>query len=194
MVIFLATNELAFRGNWDIESKTESGLFQSLFEFSLKKDPKLQKALKMIPRNATYSSPEIQNELITSAVRCTRNAIIEKVNGSKYFALFVDGTKDRNGIECISIAARYIYEGKAHESVLGMETCTDLSAAGISQVILKAIEKYELNVDKWLSQCYDGDFVMSGHYRWCANNHSGTFQTIDTLCALLLTSVTFGHH
>lgn len=163
VVTFLASNELAMRGNWDIDAKAEDGLFQNLFDYTLKKDELLQKAVKLIPKNATYTSPEIQNDLIRSAVFCTRQSIVKKVNSSEYFTLYVDGTKDKNGVECISIAARYVLDGKPHESVLGMERCDDLSAIGIADVILKSLEKYGINTDKLLSQCYDGAFVMSGH-------------------------------
>lgn len=163
IVIFLASNELAMRGNWDMAAKTEDGLFQNLFEYTMKKDELLQKAVKSIPKNAKYTSPEIQNELIESAVFCTRQSIVKKVNSSEYFTLYVDGTKDKNGIECISIAARYVLDGKPHESVLGMERCDDLSAIGMADVILKSLEKYGINIEKLLSQCYDGAYVMSGH-------------------------------
>lgn len=98
IVIFLSSNELAFRGNWDMDLKKEDGLFQSMFEYTLKKDIKLQQAVKIIPKNATYTSPDIQNELIAFAVLSTREAIVAKVNSSDYFALYVDGTKDRNGV------------------------------------------------------------------------------------------------
>lgn len=161
VVIFLASNELALRGNWDMNTNTETGLFQSLFEFSLKKDEMLRKVIKIIPKNATYTSPDIQNDLIAASVFCTRQAIVEKVNSSDYFTVFVDGTKDRNNAECLSLAARYIFEGKPNESVLGLETCNDLSAKGISNVMLNSLEVYNVNTDKMLCQCYDGAYVMS---------------------------------
>lgn len=107
-------------------------------------------------------SPKIQNELITIAAACTRQAIVEAVNSSEYFALYVDGTKDRNGVECVSIAARYILNGKPTEFVLGMEVCYDLSARGISKVILDFLEAAKIDTNKLLCQCFDGAFVMSG--------------------------------
>lgn len=163
-MIFLASNELAFRGNWDIDVKAEDGLFQSLFDFSLKKDERLRKAAAIIPKNATYTSPLIQNTLIQSSVNCTRKLIVDLVNASDYFALFADGTKDRNGVECISIAARYILDGQPCESVLGMEQCVDLSAQGISNIIIDSLKAYQVDTEKLLSQCYDGAFVMSGEF------------------------------
>ncbi len=39
------------------------GYFLSLFEFALRKDAELAKIAKTIPRNATYTSHDIQNDL-----------------------------------------------------------------------------------------------------------------------------------
>lgn len=141
VVIVLVTKELAYRGNWDAVSKKESGLFQSLFDYTLKQNEKLQKAVKIIPKNATCTSPGIQNDLIAAAVSCVRLHIVKKVNSSNYFTLFVDGTKDLNAVESISIAARYILDGEPRESVLGMEVSDDFSAEGISTVILTSLKK-----------------------------------------------------
>jgi len=41
-----------------------SELFLSLLNFSIKKDRRLIEIVKTVPRNATYTSHEIQNELI----------------------------------------------------------------------------------------------------------------------------------
>lgn len=162
IVTFLASNELAFRGNWDMDALRENGLFLSMFEYTMRKDDKLRKSTSIIPQNAKYTSPEIQNELIASAVACTQRSIVDLINSSKCFALYVDGTKDRNGVECISIGARYILNGKPCESVIAMESCIDLSAQGISEVIMNVLEIYKVDTEKMLCQCYDGAFVMSG--------------------------------
>lgn len=42
VILFLSENELAFRGTWQPESKSEDGLFNKLFEFSMQKDEKLK--------------------------------------------------------------------------------------------------------------------------------------------------------
>lgn len=76
VVRFLSTNELTFRGTWDADVRKEDGLFRSLFEFALMKDPILQKAVKQIPKNATYMSVVIQNEIIECAAKCTQQAIV----------------------------------------------------------------------------------------------------------------------
>lgn len=65
IIIFLAANELALRGNWELASHKETGLFNSLFEFSLQKDERLRECVQSIPQNAKYTSPEIQNQLVS---------------------------------------------------------------------------------------------------------------------------------
>lgn len=42
VIQFLSINELAFRGNYNIELKEKTGIFQNLFEFSMKQDSKLK--------------------------------------------------------------------------------------------------------------------------------------------------------
>ena len=73
MVAFLATHQLAFIEKIDaFESENEGGhrLLLSLFNYTIEKDHHLRAIIKTIPRNATYTNPYIQNELIagTSSV------------------------------------------------------------------------------------------------------------------------------
>lgn len=159
---FLVENELTLRGNWDSELKAESGLFTSLFAYTLKIDKELKDSANSLPANLSYKSPRIQNELIACMVNAVRNEIVNDVNGSDYFTLFVDGTKDKNGVEIISIAVRYIKDGKPHESLLGFEICDDLHAEPMTNLILDSLDKYGVNMDKMICQCYDGANVMSG--------------------------------
>jgi len=72
VVQFLAVNELGFRGDTiassaDLEANicddiNVSGMFGHLFEFAMKRDPHLRSVTHAMPKNAKYSSPEIQNE------------------------------------------------------------------------------------------------------------------------------------
>ncbi|XP_065322484.1 uncharacterized protein LOC135929708 [Gordionus sp. m RMFG-2023] len=63
--------ELPFRGtgstNITDAAKDESiiyssGLFIAMFSYTIQKDPELNKIMKLIPQNAQYTSPQIQNE------------------------------------------------------------------------------------------------------------------------------------
>lgn len=74
----------------------------------------------------------------------------------------IDGTKDRNRVECISIGARYVRDGQIFETVVAMEACFDLTANGICDVVLKSLTQLKINLKLLLTQCYDGAAVMSG--------------------------------
>lgn len=162
IIIFLSSCELAFRGSWDVDASEEGGLFNALFKFTLEKDEQLKKCHAIMPHNAVYTSPQIQNELISIITQCVRDKMVQKINRSEYLTLFADGTKDRNGLEVISIALRYVIDGKSYESLIGMETTDDLHAISIGKLIVNSIKTYGIAVDKIVVQCYDGAPVMSG--------------------------------
>ena len=85
MVAFLATHQLAFRGKIDaFESEDEggNGLFLSLFNHTLEKDQRLRAIIKTIPRNATYASPDTQNELIVAMCSIVTEGIKQEIGNS----------------------------------------------------------------------------------------------------------------
>lgn len=60
---FLTENQLLLRGKNDAFDMSEggSGLFLSLLDYTIKKDPDLAAVVKTIPRNATYTCHDMQN-------------------------------------------------------------------------------------------------------------------------------------
>lgn len=161
-ISFLAKNELAFRGTWDTETQHEEGLFNSFFEFMISKDDKLKSCAEMMPQNAKYTSPDVQNEIIATIASMMRDEISSEINSSNYFTILVDGTKDKNGNEIISIAVRYVKSGYVFENLLDFQTCDELNAEATAKVILSTMRTNGLDVNKLISQCYDGASVMSG--------------------------------
>lgn len=165
MILFLASNRLALRGDWDAEEKEEGGLFTSLFEFALKRDAELIASQKHMPPNTTYKSPKIQNELISIVAQLLRQSIVNEVKkaDADVFTILLDGTKDKNGMECVSIAARFISKGKPIEVLLFFESTEDVDALSFTRLLLSSLESYGLDAKKIISQCYDGAAVMNGY-------------------------------
>lgn len=91
-----------------------------------------------------------------------RENIVSELNDSSYLTLLADGTTDRNGIEMISIAFRYIRNGVPVETLVAIEATNDISAMGLKNTIINTIETLGINGEKIISQCYDGANVMSG--------------------------------
>ena len=76
VVQFLAVNELSFRGDVELPADnavdeppepTFGGLFMKMFEFAMSKDAHLRSISQTVPKNAKYTSPLIQNDVMVMA-------------------------------------------------------------------------------------------------------------------------------
>ncbi|KAJ6649143.1 Zinc finger MYM-type protein 1, partial [Pseudolycoriella hygida] len=140
-ILFLVEHHLALRGNWDKEYHEEDGLFNSLFDFAKERDPDLPLA-----------------ELLRESI--VREVLNADVN---FFTILFDGTKDRNGDEIVSLAARFVSSGKPFEVLLFFETTEGEDAETFTTLTLDSLCPYGLDAMRILSQCYDGASVMNGY-------------------------------
>uniref|UniRef100_A0A671QMD9 DUF4371 domain-containing protein n=1 Tax=Sinocyclocheilus anshuiensis TaxID=1608454 RepID=A0A671QMD9_9TELE len=166
VVEFLVSNQLPLRGKieaFDHLDEGGSGLFMSLVEFSIRKDPQLAQIVKTIPKNAIYTSHEIQNKLSAVMSSLVTDAIVKEI-GDSWFTVKVDGTRDPTGMENVSIVVRYFDETTMDvtERLLVMTTANSGDAPTITNIILSELTKAGLNTSKILSQVYDGAAVMAG--------------------------------
>ncbi|XP_031336252.1 uncharacterized protein LOC116165729 [Photinus pyralis] len=117
-----------------------------------------------MPKNATYLSPEIQNDVIEVLAECVRDSIIHDINNADvpWFTLLEDGTKDKNNSENVAIGIRYVREGKVWESIICIKTTEDLDSETFTNLTLNTLQEYGISSDHLLSQCFDGASVMSG--------------------------------
>lgn len=164
MIQFLSVNELAFRGTFYIDENSENGLFASFYEYTIKKDSKLADISKRIPKNASYLSPKIQNDMIEIMTDLVRKDISKNVLTADipWYTLFMDGTRNKKMQEIIAFGIRYIREGKIIEQTLSVEVTKICDAKSLTQLALNLLEKCKLDTKYLLSQCYDGASVMSG--------------------------------
>uniref|UniRef100_A0A3B1J476 DUF4371 domain-containing protein n=1 Tax=Astyanax mexicanus TaxID=7994 RepID=A0A3B1J476_ASTMX len=165
IIEFLVSNELPLRGTIDsLESRGEggSGLFLSLFEYTLRQNSELAQAFSTIPRNSTYTSHDIQNEVIELMSNIVTEEIVKDI-GESWFTIKVDGTKDPTGCENVSIILRYVDQSYTiRERLLSMVSTKHCDALSLTNVVLEELSNSGLCTDKILSQCYDGANVMSG--------------------------------
>lgn len=189
VLIFLIENETAMRGNWDMENHKEDGIFRNLFEFKLKDCEYLRKCQQVMPKNATYLSPDVQNDLIAIMYQLTQKYIVRdiKLADVPWYSILVDGTKDRRANECISTSIRYVFEGKPKERLLSFDTAKKFDALTNAEIILKVLKDNNLDLAHILSQCYDGANVMSG-------DEGGVQRIIQTLLKRLIPYVHCFNH
>lgn len=99
---------------------------------------------------------------MAAAAFCLRRSIANEINGAPYFTVIVDGFRDKNGAEILSIACRYVSGNTVKESLLDFTCIDNLDAKTIAGAVLDTIHRFGLDENKLLSQCYDGAAVMSG--------------------------------
>lgn len=75
----------------------------------------------------------------------------------------VDGTKDPTGSENVSIVLRYVdWNCTVKERLLSILTTDKCDALSLTNIVLEELSDVGLDINKILSQCYDGASVMSG--------------------------------
>ena len=68
----------------------------------MEKDQRLREIMQTIglPRNASYTSPDMQNELIAAMSAVVTEGIMQEI-GNCWYTIKVDATKDPTGVENI---------------------------------------------------------------------------------------------
>lgn len=172
VIVFLAVNELALRGDHEQAQAEESrdslqnvgGLFLRLFDFALQKDEKLRSISHSMPKNAKYTSPDVQNEVIDVLREMVQDIIVEEYKKSDIgqFCLKCDETRDANNVEDMSVVIRFVKDGKPVEHLLSMVRLEAVDAKAITKAILDELQQRDIDCRAILSQCFDGASVMSG--------------------------------
>ncbi|CAF4564992.1 unnamed protein product [Rotaria sp. Silwood2] len=156
-LLFLAKQNLALRGDDDDglpdEDNRSQGNFRSLIQFRIEAgDTALEKHLNRCAKNAMYLSPMIQNELITIAACMVRNELLrELIEGDKFFSIIADETTDVTGLSQLSLTIRFLSKTNSveiKEVFVGFKPLSDLTAPGISCLILEFLRSIGLNMEK----------------------------------------------
>jgi len=142
----------------------ETDIFIRLFEFAMRKDQYLCSIAKSMPRNAKYTSPEIQNDVIDIMARMVQDVIVKECKDSDigHFCIKCDETTDATNLEDMSLVVRYVTRGVAVERLLCAVDMKAVDAQSITDTIIQELTCHALDPAKSLSQCYDGASIMSG--------------------------------
>ena len=160
---FLIVNELSIRGHYDATKSSESGLFLKLFDYTLKRDQKLATIASTIPANAKYTSPDIQNEIIDLMHDMVIQQLTREIQSAVGFSLMADSTRDKQNIEDLAVATRYMnQDGAIEERCISIIQLESANAIAMSEKIINALNEHQIDTRKLLCQTYDGAAVMAG--------------------------------
>uniref|UniRef100_A0A915LCB8 DUF4371 domain-containing protein n=1 Tax=Meloidogyne javanica TaxID=6303 RepID=A0A915LCB8_MELJA len=170
-IIWIVQHELPLRGDndsGDFKDVLSEGMLRSTIRLMADSGDEGAKDLISgeVPRNATYLSPQIQNEIISIISRMLRERISAKINAAKGFSILCDETMSHNR-EFLSMCIRYIdpFSFEIKEDFVGFVQIYDLSGEGIARNILKFLNNLEIDQRYLIAQGYDGAAAMGGNFR-----------------------------
>jgi len=163
-VRFLAKQGLAYRGHEETTSASNRGNFLELVHFLAKYNPALQHWLDNCSGNASYLSPDIQNQVIKVLYKTTLDVIKTEVAEAQYYGIETDEVSDTTGKEFVSIILRYVSGYQILERLVGLVRVEDMSGKGLSTILKTRLESIGLKLTNIVGQCYDGASNMSGQY------------------------------
>ena len=163
VILFCAVQEISLRGHREVESLNK-GNFLELLELLSDTDEILKAQLRTLPRNATYTSHAIQNEILHILASKVHSIICTQVKEAQYFSISADETRYVSKQEQMSFIVQYFseYDQSIQEHFLTYIHTTAFDASSLTQYIKDMLEFYDLNPLCIVSQSYDGASVMSG--------------------------------
>ena len=90
---YSATQEIALRGHTEVTS-TNKGNFLTILRLVGKHDFIVASCLSDGPRNASYTSHSIQNELLHTLVKNVQKVICDQVKYAGYYSIIVEQSRD----------------------------------------------------------------------------------------------------
>ena len=147
VVLLHGKQGLAFRGHNEGEASTNRGNFLeiinllSMYDYNVAKRPSVQ--------NANYTSPEVQNDLISIIATCVRRDNVIKLVEAGWFSLLVNETKDLSKTEQLSICLRYLLDGEPVEEFLNFVPTEKLDAKSLSQIIVSTLQRHGIDIKKF---------------------------------------------
>jgi hypothetical protein len=162
--LHLARQGLAFRGHDERADSFNRGNFLETLDFLIQNDPDLQQALKSLPQNAKYTSPDTQKELVKAGANLVRQHIQKELN-DRYFCIIVDEARCSAKKEWMSIVLRFVDDsGAIVERFAGAVHVQDTKSETLFQEVLNFLEQFGLDIGKLRGQAFDGASNMRGEF------------------------------
>jgi hypothetical protein len=168
-IMFLARNNLAFRGSSDNIEDRNCGNFLSLVKLLGKFHPPLTLHLARLEKHRiAYLSPYAQNEFISVCANSVRTAILESIKNRKYFSILFDATPDASHKEQISQVIRTVDFSnsgcKVKENFISFINFEGKTGLLLSEAILEKLDQDGLDIQNCRGQGYDNGANMAGIY------------------------------
>jgi hypothetical protein len=147
VIRFLARQNISFRGHDETVNSQNRGNFLELIHFTAKYNPSLLRWVELHPRNVSWLSPEIQNDLIHLLALEVVSCIASECQG-RYFSIMCDEVSDRSNNELLSVVVRYITNsGLVKEALIALVKVNSMTGANLCDVIVKCLTALQLDTN-----------------------------------------------
>jgi len=120
--------------------------------------------LQNAPKNAKYTSPDVQKEILNIYARKVQISIREEIGNSK-FCIMVDESRDESKKEQMAIVVRFVNKGGIiKERFLDLIHVKDTAALTLKDSICAVLSDNNLSVRDIRGQGYDGASNMRGEW------------------------------
>ena len=114
-------------------------------------------------KNASYSSCDIMDDLLTTLSDKVKEEVVTKVKQSPSFSTMVDEVCDRTTEKHLAMCVRYIFtEGAVKTSFLSDTSVPEATAENLTSKIISELDRHDLNVQKMTGFTSDGAAVFLG--------------------------------
>ena len=152
------------------DDSVNRGNFQALLKFRVDAgDQVLKEHLETASLNATYTSKEIQNQIISACDDIIRNRHLDKIHKANFFSVIADEATDSSIVEQLSINVRILENGEPQEKFLGFQECiSGTTGEANADNILSKLTDWKLEAELLRGQVYDGAGAMAGRVKGAA--------------------------
>ncbi|XP_050289744.1 uncharacterized protein LOC126727886 [Quercus robur] len=162
IVRYLAFQAIAFRGQDESFSSLNRGNFHESLGIVTFWNEKVAEIIEKAPKNATYTSPRIQKEILHVFSAKVKKAIREEIGDAK-FCIMVDEARDESMKEQMAVVFRYVdAEGFVKERFFGLIHAVNTAALTLKKGIYSLLSQYCLDIQNIRGQGYDGASNMRG--------------------------------
>ncbi|XP_052183619.1 uncharacterized protein LOC127795769 [Diospyros lotus] len=164
-VKWLALQGCAFRGHDESTESTNRGNFIELIKLHGRANKEIDDVvLENAAKNAKYTSPGIQKEILKIITDCVRHKIREEIGDAK-FCILVDEAVDESHNEQMAIILRYVdSDGFVRERFFEVVSVKDTNALTLKKEICVVLRQYNLLITNLRDQGYDGASNMRGEW------------------------------
>ena len=145
---------------------SNKGNFWAILNLLASHDMELAQHLEYAPKNATYTSKTIQNQLIEIIGQYIRKQILAGQKGKGFYSIVADEVTDKfANQEVLALCLRYVDESQTvpciQEESFDFVHLERTTGEHISRKIIEILTENNVPVDKMRDQAYEGAAVMA---------------------------------